>query len=115
MTVHNDYWFKIDKSNFLKSDAKSPFIIETRNGGFEQFIYDDDKYGWVGWADRVLGMLGNTKFYIAYPLSFNKKDCDIQEITWKEAYCSISSYFDAKGFYLLRENYHFRLIPVNYK
>lgn len=104
-------WFEIDKQIFMLPDNKGkPFIFTTRMTGSELLI--------LGGAvserniNRVLGCLGNTKFYICWPAAFREPDKEINEVSGLYIVKQIFLFFQYQNWYPIYKDGNWSLVNI---
>lgn len=104
-------WFNIDKETFMLPENKNKtFILGTRKTGCDLLIFGSERCDHS--VDRVLGSLGNTKFYICSPFSFRKQDTMINEVTGIYVVKEISQYYAYRNQAIVYKDMHWSLVNI---
>lgn len=105
-------WFNIDKEIFMLPGNKNKmFILGTRETGCDLLILGGTNCN-ESTLDRIFGCLGNEKFYVCQPLSFLKREQDIQERLALYAFKIATAYFRGQGLVPVFEDSHCKLIKL---
>lgn len=105
-------WFDIDKETFMLPENKNKiFILGTRKTGCDLLILGGTNCN-EGTLDRIFGCLGNEKFYVCQPLSFLKREQDIQERLSLYAFKIATAYLRNQGLVPVFEDSHCKLMKL---
>lgn len=92
VTCHQNDWFKIDRTTFLLPENRNKsFLMATRSAGCELLMLSGGTNFTEWQINRVLGPLGNERFYICHPNAYMLQyNAEIREISGLQAVKEIS-------------------------
>lgn len=108
---HQNDWFKIDRPVFLLPENRNKsFLLATRSTGCELLMLSGGTNFTEGQINRVLGPLGNERFYICHPNAYMLRyNAGIREISGLQVVKEISFQLPADWYIINKRNGNWEL------